>query len=185
MQLLQPPDSAHLLQPFSYTAAKLSRCFQLRVPRKAAQQPEGPGSGTTADGGHRGAKSRPSLPSELCVCVSWEWEAGGGSHFVPCSPSSPHTSPGDMKDSTDLPACTCPCCRPGHRHPVLLIWDDWMRKSPKSLPLELSPQGDQACSSPPQVGKTPTTAIASALAKGTCCLHSTRPQPGPQSSVRA
>lgn len=65
-QQSQPPDSLHLLQAFSYAAAKFSRCFQLRVPGKAAQQPEGPGSGTAAGGGPRGANSVLSLPSEPC-----------------------------------------------------------------------------------------------------------------------
>lgn len=91
MQLSQPPDSAQLLRPFSYATAKRSCCFQLQVPRKAAQQPQGPSSGMTACRGRGGVRSVPPPPSEPC---SPEQEAGGCSYSAPCSPSCPTPAPG-------------------------------------------------------------------------------------------
>lgn len=166
MQLSQPPDSAHLLQPFSYTTAKLSRCFQLRVPRKAAQQPEGPGSGMDADGGHRGVNS--SCPQSRVPPGSRRQEdAAMRGREGPGGPACPHLPVLPARPQT-------PCAV-----------DVGAIRIDKASSIPSSCVYPQACSSPPQAGKTPTAAITGALTKGAPRLHSARPQPGPHGSVRA
>lgn len=139
----------------SYAAAKFSRCFQLRVPGKAAQQPEGPGSGTAAGGGPRGANSVLSLPSEPCPLGSGRQ----GEAAILCP--APHrlrthegpSGPTCLHLPTLLARLQTPC--------AVDVGETGLRKSPKSFP-----QSKRVCSSPPQASKGPTTTTTGALAKG-------------------